>query len=461
VGGLLLLSDLSIVVVSFVVAAEIRRALIPYIGGSVNLAFFKPLIYLSMAYIAIMFFLNNLYPGYGKTAVKEIERTSKLISIVYLILGGTTFLLNTFEQFPRSIFLLSWAFCTISIPAMRFFIRNRILKYSWYGVPVILVSDGTDYSSILTALENCRRMGWNPAAIFNIGFRSSYNKKLSIPVVDSWDEIIRFKEETGVKIGIFTAEHNPENAMWLQRISENFKVVTLIIPYFNLGSLWVKPRDLEGYLGLEVTYHLLGEVSKKTKRLVDLVGSLILLVFFSPVFLILAILILIESSRPIFYTQERLGRGKQAYAAIKFRSMVNNAENILMDFLNENPEAMAEYQEFHKLTDDPRITKVGKFLRKYSLDELPQLFNVIKGDMSLVGPRAYMPSELDEIGEFSGIIFRVRPGMTGWWQVMGRQTTTFQARLRMDEYYISNWSLWMDLYIFYKTIWVVLSGTGT
>lgn len=113
------------------------------------------------------------------------------------------------------------------------------------------------------------------------------------------------------------------------------------------------------------------------------------------------------------------------------------------------------------MSDDPRITKIGRFLRKYSLDEFPQLWNVLRGEMSLIGPRAYMPSELDDIGEFTEIILRVRPGMTGWWQVMGRHTTTFQARLKMDEYYISNWSLWMDLYIFYKTYWVVIQGTGT
>ena len=141
--------------------------------------------------------------------------------------------------------------------------------------------------------------------------------------------------------------------------------------------------------------------------------------------------------------------------------MVKNAEEILDTYLNNNPEAYAEYKEFHKLNDDPRITGLGKFLRKYSLDELPQLWNVLRGDMSLVGPRAYMPSELEDIGDFTDNILRVRPGMTGWWQVMGRHTTTFQARLRMDEYYISNWSLWMDLYIFYKTIWVVFGGTGT
>lgn len=141
--------------------------------------------------------------------------------------------------------------------------------------------------------------------------------------------------------------------------------------------------------------------------------------------------------------------------------MVTDAEEDLATFLENNPTAREEYQKYHKLSVDPRITTVGRFLRKYSLDELPQLWNVLKGEMSLVGPRAYMVSEREEIGDFADIILRVHPGMTGWWQVMGRQTTSFSRRLRMDEYYISNWSPWMDLYIIYKTIWVVIQGTGT
>ena len=141
--------------------------------------------------------------------------------------------------------------------------------------------------------------------------------------------------------------------------------------------------------------------------------------------------------------------------------MIMNAEAELQRLLDTDPHARQEYLLHHKLEFDPRITQVGKVLRKYSLDELPQLWNVLRGEMSLIGPRAYMPAEINDIGDYLDIILKVRPGMTGWWQVMGRHQTTFADRLRMDEYYISNWSLWMDLYIFYKTFWVVLGGTGT
>ena len=458
---LLFVSDLTVFFGSFFLATKIRQALIPYLGGIFYWPMYKPMVFLGMGYVAVIFAFNSLYPGYGKTAVKEVENTSKLLTMVFLFLSSTTYLLNVYELFPRSIFLLSWVMCIVLIPGLRFIIRNRIIRYPWYGIPVLFATDGTGFESTLTALQNCRRMGWNPKAVFSLEKKLQQLENITIPIVYSWEEFLEIKSKEQVHIALFSAEDNQNSMYWLRKISGKFKVVTLMIPYYNLGSLWVEPRDLEGHLGLEVTYHLLDNRSKYVKRLVDIVGSISLLILFSPLFLFLSLLITLESSAPVFFRQDRFGINNKRYPAYKFRSMVKNAEKKLKVYLENNPEAYAEYKEFHKLNNDPRITRIGKFLRKFSLDELPQLWNVLRGDMSLIGPRAYMPSELDEIGDYADIIFRVRPGMTGWWQVMGRQKTAFQARLRMDEYYISNWSLWMDLYIFYKTFWVVVRGTGT
>jgi len=132
----------------------------------------------------------------------------------------------------------------------------------------------------------------------------------------------------------------------------------------------------------------------------------------------------------------------------------------LRHLLKESPTIRAEYSKYHKLRNDPRITRAGNLLRRLFLDEIPQLWNVLKGEMSLVGPRPVMDSETGKMGAYAPIVSRVKPGMTGWWQVMGRNQTTFRERFQMDEYYISNWSLWMDVYILLKTVWVVLSGSG-
>jgi len=226
------------------------------------------------------------------------------------------------------------------------------------------------------------------------------------------------------------------------------------------GSLWIQTRDLDGKLGLEYSYHLLSKGAIRLKRLIDVVGALLLMVMLSPLFILASLLILIDLPGPVFHRQQRLGQNRQIFYMLKFRTMVPNAEEALAQLLEANPAAQAEYEEFHKLENDPRITGVGKWLRRFSLDEFPQLWNVFLGDMSLVGPRPYLASELNEMGAYAAIIMRVKPGMTGWWQVLGRHATTFKRRLQMDEYYMSNWSLWLDVYILMKTLVVVLTGKG-
>jgi lipopolysaccharide/colanic/teichoic acid biosynthesis glycosyltransferase len=140
--------------------------------------------------------------------------------------------------------------------------------------------------------------------------------------------------------------------------------------------------------------------------------------------------------------------------------MYENAGEKLKELLTRDKAAFEEYTLYHKLQNDPRITPIGRFIRRFSLDELPQLFNVLKGDMNLIGPRSYMPWEQFAMGDKSRIILKVKPGLTGWWQVMGRNATSFEERLALDQYYISNWSLWLDIYIMIKTVFVVLSGQG-
>ena len=228
----------------------------------------------------------------------------------------------------------------------------------------------------------------------------------------------------------------------------------------NFGSLWVEPRDLNGQLGLEFHYHLLDRSSVWVKRTVDFLGAFILLLSLSPLLGLLTLLIMIDSPGPIFFRQERTGQNFKHFKVLKFRTMVVNAEQKLQQLLKESPEIRSEFEKYHKLEKDPRVTRVGNFLRRFYLDELPQLWNVLKGDMSLVGPRPVLDYEISKMETYAPIILRVKPGMTGWWQVTGRHQIDFLQRVRLEEYYISNWSLWMDIYILMKTVWVVLGGKG-
>ena len=210
--------------------------------------------------------------------------------------------------------------------------------------------------------------------------------------------------------------------------------------------------DLEGRLTLKTQYHLLDRKAIITKRIFDLLIGIGLALILLPFMIVIALFIRIDSPGPIIYAQERMGKGGKKFPCYKFRTMKVGAEELVQDLLQSDSAALQEYQLYHKLSNDPRITQVGKFLRKFSLDELPQLWNIITADISLVGPRVYLPRECSEMGLYASMIFRISPGLTGWWQVMGRHSTTFDERLRLDEYYLSNWSLWMDGFVIIKTV---------
>lgn len=203
-------------------------------------------------------------------------------------------------------------------------------------------------------------------------------------------------------------------------------------------------------------------IEKCIKRIVDIIGGLIGVIALIPLTIIIYIAkkILHEDDGPIFYDQLRIGKNGKVFKMYKYRSMVIGADEILKEYLEKNEEARREYKEYKKLKNDPRITRVGKFLRKTSLDEFPQFINVLKGDMSLVGPRPYLPREKEDMGEYYTYIVKTKPGITGFWQISGRSDVTFDERLRMDYDYNKNTSLKNDLKILVKTVLNVMKKEG-
>ena len=196
--------------------------------------------------------------------------------------------------------------------------------------------------------------------------------------------------------------------------------------------------------------------SRFSKRFLDVVASCIGLASLAPLFVLLPVLIKLESDGPVIYKRGVIGKDDIPFSAYKFRTMVDDAETIL-----ENDPELAEcFLECFKLKKDPRITKVGYFLRKYSLDEIPQLINVLRGQMSLIGPRMMTNLELERYGEHRDLVLSVKPGLSGLWQVSGRQDVSFERRVKLDVDYVVNWSLWKDITILYKTFRVVLNGEG-
>ena len=195
------------------------------------------------------------------------------------------------------------------------------------------------------------------------------------------------------------------------------------------------------------------------KRVFDVAGAVAIAVFMFPVFVGIAIAIRLSGS-PVFFAHERVGRGRKPFNCYKFRSMVPDAESALQQLLRSSPAVLREWRENHKLKDDPRITPFGHFLRRSSLDELPQLWNVIKGEMSLVGPRPIVADELERFGNKASIYCAVKPGMTGLWQVMGRSTVTYSRRVSMDVFYVQKQSIALDIWILFRTVFVVIRRVG-
>lgn len=199
--------------------------------------------------------------------------------------------------------------------------------------------------------------------------------------------------------------------------------------------------------------------SAVTKRFVDVVGAVLLGIVFSP--LILGITFFMRrGGGSVIYRHRRVGRDGEMFSCLKFRTMVPNADQVLRELLEKNPELQAEWVRDHKLRDDPRVTPLGRFLRRTSLDELPQLLNVLRGEMSLVGPRPVVREELLRYGRSVGIYLAAKPGITGLWQVTGRNNTDYRRRVVLDTYYVRNQNLLLDLYILAKTTGVVLGGNG-
>jgi lipopolysaccharide/colanic/teichoic acid biosynthesis glycosyltransferase len=195
-------------------------------------------------------------------------------------------------------------------------------------------------------------------------------------------------------------------------------------------------------------------------RVFDLALILLAAPYILLAFLVISLLIMLDSRGSVFYRQTRIGKGGHKFQALKFRTMVLNADQILQRYLDESPELQAEWKATHKLKRDPRVTRVGAILRKLSLDELPQLWNILIGDMGLIGPRPIVDAEIEKYGRCFELYIQARPGLTGLWQVSGRSDTSYQRRVELDEYYLLHRSIKLDLIILLKTVYVVLGRKG-
>ena len=245
-----------------------------------------------------------------------------------------------------------------------------------------------------------------------------------------------------------------------KKIFNYYRYTIYVTQAKNTITTTLQLKDIGGILGFSSTHNLTRKINLVIKRLIDLSIIIISSPFTIPVMLILSIFVKLSSKGPVFYAHKRVGKNGKEIKCWKFRSMYKDSQKMLEEILSTNPEMKKEWEENRKFVNDPRVTKFGKFLRKTSLDELPQLFNILIGNMSFVGPRPVTKEELEKYGENANYILTVTPGLSGMWQISGRSDTGYEERINLDSYYIQNWSIWLDMWIIIKTVWVVLRGKG-
>ncbi len=454
--ALYLVSDLFALALAALLAVGLKAALDPAFDSRPYAHLAPVLLFFPLAYA-----LAGAYPGIGLAPPEELKRLTLATTLVYLALGAATFLFKEGATYSRAVFLLAWAMALFLEPLFRALARELFAKKPWWGVPVLILGAGETGQQIARRLARQPGLGLKPVGLLDDDPRLEEVPAI-VPVLGGTDRAPELARALGVRIAVVALPEEPRSRRLalLDRLSESFPQLVYVPDPPGFSSLWVTPKDLGGVLGLEVRKRLLLPGPRALKRALDLALASVLGLALAPLFLILAAWIKLDSPGPVFFGHRRLGLGGRPFVAWKFRTMVQDAEAVLADYLARNPDARAEWAARQKLRNDPRVTRAGRILRKFSLDELPQLWNVLKGEMSLVGPRPIVEEEVPRYGEAVRLYFRVRPGMTGLWQVSGRNDTTYAERVELDAYYVRNWSVWLDLYLLARTAWVVLTRKG-
>jgi len=375
---------------------------------------------------------------------------------VSVFLGVMTFSVRGTGTFFTWTMALALALSVVLVPLNRVCLRMKFANVGWWGYPTVVFGDAESASTIIRNLLADPGLGLKP-----VGFVSSSSVLSSahgVPAIDRTE----LEKLNGPAYAVLAPSSNSrEQLMSGMECYRRYFSHILVIPGFSRFScLWVSPKNLAGMLCLEVCQQVFLPRQQLLKRSIDLILTTILGVFMAPILLLVAIAVKFDSPGPILYRHRRIGRGGREFFAWKFRSMVTNADTILKKYLEENPQFQEEWACNHKLKNDPRVTRLGNFLRRTSLDEFPQLWNVLRGEMSLVGPRPIVREEISRYGEDFEMYTWVQSGLTGLWQVSGRSETSYQQRVDYDRFYVYNWSVWLDFCILFRTIGTVLARSG-
>ena len=337
-------------------------------------------------------------------------------------------------DYSRTFLLMFFTFSILLVPFFKRIFKRFLFRFDKFKINVNIVARGSKYETLLKEINN------------NWYFGFKHNPK-------NYDMVLIISKGFGVE----------ELQKMIKKYNKDTKDI-YVIPYMD--HLDFSHTSIVDYSNIRLSaIHIENRLLNFKNRFIKSLFEKVLVILLSPfiifVHILISILIKIDSKGPVRFKQKRYGKNAKPFSCYKYRTMYVENDKILKDYLQKNPEEIDYYDVYCKYKNDPRITRIGKFLRKTSLDEFPQFYNILRGDMNLIGPRPYMLNEKDKIGKIhEDVILDIEPGITGLWQVSGRNELTFKERVKLDKWYIQNWSLWMDFVIFVKTIKVVFSKVG-
>ena len=426
---------------------------------------------LSFRRYAFMYFMLGLIFGRFKCGTNLFWDEAKRI-----ILSNVTFFLATNVMNSLRIWsvpYILWNALTSIVMTFMAAVFNRYYRIwfrKWLAQNVVIVGAGKNAQE-LEIVYRCNRFAIsNVVAVVNCndskrleGVNQDIEEFQSevIPY-DSLVEYLKSHHVDEVVIALPDASREQMQVIY-NDVNEHVNVVKSMPKVNGIVTYQSQVEDFDGIVLISSSTGLMHQdiFGLIIKRFFDILGGIAGVILLIPLTIYIKIRFLMDGDKEsIFFTQERIGRKGKLFKIIKYRSMVPNAEAVLDKLMTENPEIREEYETNKKLENDPRITPIGAMIRRTSIDELPQLLNVLKGDMSLVGPRPYLPREKEDMGKYYKTIIQCKPGLTGMWQTHGRSEAPFPQRLKFDDYYYRNWSIWLDLTILYKTFRTVNSETG-
>lgn len=451
----LVAADIVSLILSFHLAYIIRVEIVQELFNVSNPWFFPIEHFYQMYYLLLVFILifsyEKLYFYHRRyNFSEEFVFIARGLFMSVVLIALLVYLSRTFEIFTRTIPILMMFIAIIIVPLLRFIVKKLLMALGCYTKYATVIGKPGETAQVIPTLKKLETIGYKITNVIEL------DSDLSPETITNQ----QLKKVDTVIIVSKGIEKELLNSL-INRWENHVKEIKIVSDSSYLKTIGVETEYVEELLVMRMANNLLSPFNRLLKRVFDLVVSFTATILVLPLLLVIAVIIKIDSRGPVLFVQERFKKEGKKFKLLKFRTMYMDADARLKGYLRQHPELQKEWDQYKKLKSfDPRVTRIGKFLRRFSLDEAPQILNVLKGHMSIVGPRPYLPREKLEIQQSAAIIFRVKSGLTGLWQIKGRNELNFETRLKLDEFYVRNWSFLLDITIILKSFGAVLRGKG-